>query len=66
MNVTEIRQIAKQHGVKPGKLSKIELVREIQRTEGNFDCFATANNSDCDQTACLWREDCFSMAPSIQ
>jgi hypothetical protein len=66
MNVTEIRQIARQHGVKPGKLSKIEMVREIQRAEGNFDCFGTANNSDCDQFDCLWRKDCFNTSRNIQ
>lgn len=66
MNVSEIRQIAKEYGVKPGKLSKIALVREIQRTEGNFDCFGTAISGDCDQFACLWRKDCFNAARTIQ
>jgi len=66
MNVTEIRRIAKDRGVKPGKMNKIALVREIQRAEGNFDCFGTASRGDCDQHGCLWRKDCFNSARSIQ
>jgi len=62
MNVQEIRQIAAQIGVKPGKMDKTRLVKTIQRQEGNFDCFATADNGQCDQTDCLWRKDCFTIA----
>ena len=38
MNVQEIRDIAKQMGLTPGKKPKLELVRLIQNTEGNFEC----------------------------
>lgn len=62
MVVQEIRKIAQGLGIKPGKLSKTELVRNIQLAEGNFTCFATAYAGDCDQTGCLWREDCFALA----
>ena len=66
MNVQEIRVIAKDRGMKPGKLSKLELVKKIQQEEGNFACFGTAVNGECDQTACLWRTDCFDIAGKIQ
>ena len=62
MNVQEIRQIATQIGVKPGKMDKTMLVKTIQRQEGNFDCFATAYDKECDQSGCLWRKDCFTIA----
>jgi hypothetical protein len=62
MNMQEIRGIAKEHGVKPARLSKIDLVHAIQRDEGNFDCFATAYDNYCDQDGCLWRSDCFAAA----
>ncbi|MCK5639604.1 MAG: SAP domain-containing protein [Gammaproteobacteria bacterium] len=58
MNMTEIRSIALDKGIKTGKRSKIDLIHTIQRTEGNFDCFATAANGECDQMGCQWREDC--------
>ena len=62
MNVQDIQKIARDAGVLPGKLSKTALVRAIQRHEGNFDCFATAYDGICDQTGCLWRDDCFAAA----
>lgn len=66
MNMKSISEIAKQRGIAPGKFSKIELVRTLQRGEGNFDCFARAFDDYCDQSACLWREDCLvlSMRPA--
>ncbi|MFC1896204.1 hypothetical protein ACFL0Q_06030 [Thermodesulfobacteriota bacterium] len=33
------------------------LVRSVQRTEGNFDCFGTAGGH-CDQLDCAWRAFC--------
>lgn len=62
MQMQEIREIAKVYGIKTSKLSKETIIKQIQRTEGNFDCFATALDHQCDQTGCLWREDCFALA----
>lgn len=59
----ELRAMVKGRGIKqqPGA-TKVELVRTLQRSEGNFDCFATATAGQCDQLDCLWREDCFKCA----
>ena len=62
MKIGRIRTIARSYGVNPGRQGKRELIREIQRQEGNFDCFATAYDGICDQYHCLWREDCFALA----
>lgn len=62
VKIETIRSQAKAQGIQPGKLSKIELIRTMQSEEGNFDCFATARNGECDQVGCSWREDCFSEA----
>ena len=62
MNLPEIRCLARERGLKPGKLSKTALIRSLQRQEGNFDCFATAFTGECDQIDCLWRQDCFTFA----
>lgn len=62
MNMKEITAIAKTIGIKTSKLKKVNLVRVIQRTEGNFDCFASAYENVCDQTECIWRKDCFELA----
>jgi len=62
MQLQDVKTKAKGIGLKPGKLSKLNLILEIQRTEGNFDCFATATEGQCDQVSCCWRDDCFSLA----
>jgi hypothetical protein len=58
MNIKEIGLIAKNLGIKSTKLKKNELIHKIQRHEGNFDCFSTAYNGECDQPQCAWRGDC--------
>ena len=62
MKADEIRNIAKAHGIKPAHHSKTDLIKSIQASEGNFACFATAYDGECDQTCCSWREDCFEAA----
>lgn len=62
MNISQVQSIAKDKGIKPGKMKKQDLIRTIQRQEGAFDCFATAYDGACDQIACVWREDCFAGA----
>ncbi len=54
----QLRAIANELGVATGRLTKAELVRQIQRAEGNFDCFGSAIDAQCDQIACRWREEC--------
>ena len=59
MKMQDIRNIAKGRGVKAGiGINKAELIRSIQRAEGNVDCFGTEHVNVCGQTNCLWREDC--------
>jgi hypothetical protein len=58
MKLQEIKEISKMNGIKAGKMNKAELIRTIQRAEGNNDCFATSYARDCNQSNCLWREDC--------
>ena len=53
-----IEEIAKEKGVTPGTLNSTELIRAVQRAEGNSDCFATGHVNDCNQMNCLWRTDC--------
>jgi hypothetical protein len=58
MKLEEIKEIAKQHGIKVGKLKKAELVRAIQVAEKNDACFETGRAAECGQPECLWRDDC--------
>jgi hypothetical protein len=58
MKLDDIKQIAKQHNIKAGKMKKADLVRTIQMAEGNEVCFETGQVETCGQQACLWRGDC--------
>lgn len=58
MKIEKIKAIAKTKGVKAANLKKPELIKAIQRAEGNFDCFGSATSGYCAQAGCLWRDDC--------
>lgn len=58
MKLDEVKKIAEQHGIKPGKLRKAELIRAIQQNEGNVACYDTGQSQSCGQLQCCWREDC--------
>ncbi|MBU4036869.1 MAG: SAP domain-containing protein [Proteobacteria bacterium] len=58
MRLIEIERKARASGIKDTwKYSRKDLVKAIQRKEGNFDCFGSAGNY-CDQSVCCWRGDC--------
>ncbi|WP_321531897.1 Rho termination factor N-terminal domain-containing protein [uncultured Desulfuromonas sp.] len=58
MTVAEIKVIAKEMGVKTSNMKKVDLIRAIQRAEGNPLCFETHNRENCGQEICMWRRDC--------
>lgn len=58
MKLEEIKTIAQLHGIKAGKMKKSELVRSIQRAEGNEQCFEAGKSATCGQHICKWREIC--------
>jgi hypothetical protein len=57
MKMDEVRERAKALGIKTGQMKKADLIRRIQKAEGNFACFGTAKDY-CDQWNCCFREDC--------
>lgn len=57
MRLSEIQKKARVLGIRDTwKYSKRELIRSVQRKEGNFDCFST--RTSCDQMLCCWKSDC--------
>lgn len=62
MNMNETKRVAKGQGIKTDKLAKVALVRQIQLSHGNFDCFSTAYEGTCNQTDYIWRDDCSALA----
>jgi hypothetical protein len=55
--MNEIRVIAKSLGINSFGKNKAELIKEIQRKQGNFDCYGSATEY-CDQLNCLFRSSC--------
>lgn len=53
----DVRAMAKSLGINSFGKNKTELIREIQRKEGNFDCYGTAVDS-CDQKDCCFYDSC--------
>jgi len=60
MKMPEIRKIAKEKGLKADvKMKKVDLVRAIQKHEGNPQCYSTGQAARCAQKArCCWADDC--------
>lgn len=57
MKMQDVRKLAKALGINSFGKKKVDLVREIQRKEGNFDCYQRSQ-AWCDQLECAFRESC--------
>ncbi len=58
MKMQELREIAKKRGIKTANMKKADIIRAIQRDEGNADCFDSGNADKCGQAECLWKDEC--------
>ena len=58
MTFAEIKQIATEHGIRVVGAKKVDIVRAIQRQEGNTPCFASGKTAECGQPHCLWFASC--------
>ena len=65
MNKNMLLKMAKQHRVFDASLNTAELIRKIQLAEGNFDCYARADQGHCDQSECLWQKGCLLESAAI-
>ncbi len=54
----DVRKIARKMGIDRRNANQTDLIRAIQRAEGNNACFATSAVKTCGQMNCLWRADC--------
>jgi len=65
MKMQQVKAIAQEHGIKAGRMKKYELIRAIQQQEGHVPCYATDVEGTCDQSECLWLEDCSTTAKKV-
>ncbi len=59
MKMNEVRAMAKSMNINSFGKSKPALIREIQRKEGNFDCYGSAAGF-CDREDCIFRSSCLA------
>ena len=59
MKMNEVWVKAKALGIKAKNPKKADLIRMVQRAEGNFDCFGRAEDH-CDRMDCCFRSDCIT------
>jgi len=60
MTMPQIREKARELGIKPGKIKKTELIRIIQQAEGNTPCYGRANGQ-CPNIDCCFMSDCLKI-----
>ena len=58
MTYEQIKEIARERGIRIARVKKAEVVRAIQAQEGNEPCFATGRSAECSQIHCLWLKAC--------
>ena len=58
MTYEQIKEIARERGIRIAGVKKVDVVRAIQVQEGNEPCFATGRASECSQMHCLWLKAC--------
>lgn len=61
MNMSEVRNLAKEAGIPSFGKTKADLIRAIQRHQGHFDCFGSVREY-CDQLDCCFRAACFAVS----
>ena len=47
---------------KPDYVDLVNLIRSIQRAEGNIDCYRRGRQQ-CDRMSCVWRDHCLEASP---
>ena len=57
MRLLEKMRIEDAFNSKPNYVDLINLVRSIQRSEGNIDCYRRGRR-ECDRLNCYWRDHC--------
>jgi len=58
MKLDDVKKIAKDRGIPIKNMKKTDIIRTIQRDEGNIDCYNTDSSDTCGQLSCIWRDDC--------
>lgn len=60
-SLNQVKEMAKDLGLKFNNIKKADLIRNVQQAEGNFPCFqCDGAKENCHEENCLWRAECIS------
>ena len=65
MKFNEIRKMAKGMQINTYRMKKTDIIRAIQKTENNIECYGTERIKNCNEDICLWRDDCLSLNETV-
>ena len=65
MKFNEIRKMAKEMQINTYRMKKTDIIRTIQKTENNIECYGTERINNCNEEMCLWRDDCLSLNETV-
>ena len=60
MSMPQIKAKARDLGITPGKMKKVDLIRAIQAAEWCTPCYGRSNG-ECPWLECCWRSDCLKI-----
>ena len=58
MKINDVRKIAKGMRINTYAMNKNDIIRAVQQSENNVECFATERVEYCNEDKCSWRGDC--------
>jgi len=61
MKINDVRKIAKGMDINTYGMKKMDIIRAVQQSENNVECFATEMVGYCKEDKCSWRDDCLSI-----
>ncbi len=61
MKINDVRKIAKGMRINTYAMKKNDIIRAVQQSENNVECFATERMEYCNEDKCSWRGDCLSI-----
>ena len=64
MKLNEIKDKARCLGIKPGKLTKVDLIHSIQHAENNQACYGQSDGN-CIFTDCCFIDDCHKVKAKV-
>ena len=61
MKINDLIKVTKGMRINTYAMKKNDIIRAVQQSENNVECFATERVEYCNENKCSWRGDCLSI-----